>query len=65
MLLEKKRANFLNNRNMQKKYLTKKERLEFSLSQKEREILIGLLLGDLCMTKKMEESILCYGFHKV
>jgi hypothetical protein len=40
-------ANFLNNTNMKKNYLTQKERLQFSLSQEEKEILTGLLLGDL------------------
>jgi len=36
---------------MKNKYLNQKERLEFSLSQKEKEILTGLILGDLFIEK--------------
>lgn len=39
---------------MKKKYLTKAERSQFSLTQDLKDILAGLLLGDLCSQKRTE-----------
>jgi hypothetical protein len=40
-------TNLLNYTNIQKNYLTNLQRAEFILTQKEKEIVVGLLLGDL------------------
>jgi hypothetical protein len=55
-------ANFLNNTNMKKNYLTQKERLQFSLSQEEKEILTGLLLGDLYAQKRSQTENTIFRF---
>jgi FixJ family two-component response regulator len=50
-LLEKTGANLLNNTNMQRKNLTKLQRAEFTLTQRQREIVVGCILGDLNVEK--------------
>jgi hypothetical protein len=42
----------MQNKNMQNKYLTKTQREEFSLSQNQKEILKGCILGDLHIEKQ-------------
>jgi hypothetical protein len=42
---------------MKIKYLTKAERLPFSLSEELRGILVGLLLGDLYMQKRSKSTL--------
>lgn len=48
---EQQAPNFLNNTNIKRKYLTKKERAEFTVPTELKEILIGLTLGDLFIEK--------------
>lgn len=42
---------------MKKNYLTQKERLQFSLSPQLKEILIGLILGNLFLQKRSESTL--------
>jgi len=41
---------------MKKQYLTQKERSQFSLSQNEKDILVGLLIGDIYAQKRTTNS---------
>jgi hypothetical protein len=42
---------------MKKNYLTQKERSKFILSPQLEEILVGLILGDLCLSKRSEFTL--------
>lgn len=42
---------------MKKNYLTQKERLQITLPPQLKEILVGLILGDLCLNKRSEFTL--------
>lgn len=42
---------------MKKNYLTQKERLEFYLPPQLEEILVGLILGDLCLSRRSKNTL--------
>ena len=49
---------------MKKNYLTKVERLQFSLSQEEKETLTGLFLGDLSAQKRSQTENITLRFRQ-